>query len=479
MSFAKVIGQDAAINVLRRALAAERVPQAYLFIGPPNVGKTLVAVEFAKAANCTAPPGSEDGTSPPDPLATSGEEGNGLLPPGPLPQREGGIGAPSLSLFGDEAAAPSLSLFGDEAAAAPSLFDAPARPETSAVLDAPTPADEPPASPSPISEPAAGETHSRLPDACDVCRNCTRIGRLAHPDFRLVRPMVKIQMEAAEGESDITQIEGAMITTDQVADLIADANLKISQARRKIYVIVGAEAMNVAAANRLLKTLEEPPGATTFVLTTANVSALLPTIVSRCQALHFRPIPTELAVPHLAARYPDVDPGVVKSVAAFSGGRIGWADHLLAHPGVLAVRDGLLEMAASLPQRQPGEAMVLGETLLTFAEHWWLATEDGDVAEKLLKGNRDRVLRTKMNDLLDVIVTWFRDLALISSGGEERLLINADRAPQLHQAAPAYNATRCGVVCEEIEAVKRQLRGNANLRLAAEIAMLKLIGANS
>ena len=460
MSFANVIGQEAAINVLRRALAAQRVPQAYLFIGPPNVGKTLVAVEFAKATNCTSPPGPLDCTSP----------------PGPLPRREGendtttsAPGLPALGLFDEveeSAAAPqSLSLFDDEPAVA-------------------SPAVSVPSPPVAFSLNAEGETgtapsaRAGLPDACDVCHTCERIGRLAHPDFRLVRPLVKIQMESTEGESDVAQIEGAMITTDQVADLIADANLKISQARRKIYVIVGAEAMNVAAANRLLKTLEEPPGATTFVLTTANVSALLPTIISRCQALHFRPVPTDLAVPYLAARYPDVDPGVVKSVAAFSGGRIGWADHLLAHPGVLAVRDGLLEMTASLPQRQPGEAMVLGETLLTFAEHWWLATEEGDVAEKLLKGNRDRVLRTKMNDLLDVIVTWFRDLALISSGGEERLLINADRVVQLRKAAPAYNATRCGAVCEEIAAVKTQLRGNANLRLAAEITMLKLIGAS-
>jgi DNA polymerase III subunit delta' len=458
MSFANVIGQEAAINVLRRSLAAQRVPQAYLFIGPPNVGKTLVAVEFAKAANCTSPPG---------PLPTLVDERLGEGENGTAPA------AQALGLF-DEVEAKAVAPAAPQALG---LFDEveeeppPPRPEAKDGLLPPTPLPR-------RDEENVADLRTGLPDACDVCHNCVRIGRLAHPDFRLVRPLVKIQTESTEGEADVTQIEGAMITTDQVADLIADANLKISQARRKVYVIVGAEAMNVTAANRLLKTLEEPPGATTFVLTTANVSALLPTIISRCQALHFRPVPTDLAVPFLSARYPDVDLGVVKSVAAFSGGRIGWADHLLAHPGVLAVRDGLLEMAASLPQRQPGEAMVLGETLLTFAEHWWLATEEGDVAEKLLKGNRDRVLRTKMNDLLDVIVTWFRDLALISSHGEERLVINADRAEQLQRAAKAYTPSHCGQVCEELEAIKTQLRGNANLRLAAEITMLKLIGAS-
>jgi DNA polymerase-3 subunit delta' len=375
MAFSAVLGQSAPISVLRRALASSRVPQAYLFIGPPNVGKTLTAVEFAKAANCERP-------------------GEGL------------------------------------------------------------------------------------PDACDECSTCTRIARLAHPDFRLVRPLVKIQMEAGEGEPDSAQIEGAMITTDQVGNLIADANLKISQAKRKVYVIVGAETMNTTAANRLLKTLEEPPSATTFILTTANASALLPTVISRCQALQFRQVPSELAVPFLQARYRDVDPAVVRSVAALSGGRIGWADHLLAHPGVIAVRDSLLEVAASLPYRRLGEAMVLGETLTTLAEHWWLATEEGEMAEKLLKGNRDRVLRTKMNDLLDVWVAWFRDIALACAGGDTALLINVDRAQQLSDVARAYTGDRARGACEAIDDVKRQLRGNANLRLAAEVLLIKLLQAS-
>ncbi len=52
MSFSKVVGHEQAIEVLRRAIHTGHLPQAYLFVGPPNVGKTLVAKEFAKAVNC-------------------------------------------------------------------------------------------------------------------------------------------------------------------------------------------------------------------------------------------------------------------------------------------------------------------------------------------------------------------------------------------------------------------------------------------
>lgn len=379
MSFSQVIGQERPISILRRALFTQRVSHAYLFVGPPNVGKSLVGREFAKAANCE---------------------------------------------------------INTEFASAESV------------------------------------------EPCDQCLSCRRIADDAHPDVRVIRPLARVQAEDEEGTREAAVIEGSMISTEQVADLVTEVGMKATQARRKVFMVLSAEAMNPTAANRLLKTLEEPPGTTTLILTTHNPGGLLPTIVSRCQSLTFRAAPLHEAEAALRARYPEADLGTLRSVVALSGGRVGWAIRLLSRPQVLRLRTELLNLAASLPGRQWVEGMAVGEKLLEAAENWWLATEDPELAEKALRASRDRVLRTRMSDVLDVLATWFRDLALLTAGGDPGLVINADRLTELQGLSKLRNAARCRRACEDIETTRRELRGNANLRLAAEVLAFKLISAS-
>jgi DNA polymerase-3 subunit delta' len=377
MSFSSVIGHEHPIRILRRAIHAERVSHAYLFVGPASVGKTLVAHEFAKVLNCQGPPLLQD---------------------------------------------------------------------------------------------------AETLDPCDQCQACVNITRDAFPDVHLVQPLSKLQSASDEDSRDVV-FEGTMITTEQIADVVREANLKATHGRRKVFIITSAEAMNPASANRLLKTLEEPPGQTTLILTTQNLAGLLPTIISRCQMVTFRPAPLVAAEEALRARHPEVDPGTLRSLAALSGGRIGWAERLLLHPQVLSLRADLLGLAASLNGRDWFEGMAVGEKLIGIAEDWWLATEDEDFAERALKASRDRVLRTRMNDVLDVLLSWFRDLLLIASEGSPGLVVNGDRLPAIQASAAGRNPARLRRACEDIQEIRRQLRGNANLRLACEVLAMKLIGA--
>ena len=101
-------------------------------------------------------------------------------------------------------------------------------------------------------------------EACGECRSCRLFRAGNHPDFRRVEP--------AEGESGIA--------VGAVRDLVAQVSLTAELAR--VAVIAPAEAMTVPAANAFLKTLEEPPGRTVFILTSDAPGRLLPTIRSRC-----------------------------------------------------------------------------------------------------------------------------------------------------------------------------------------------------
>ena len=94
---------------------------------------------------------------------------------------------------------------------------------------------------------------------------------IAHPDLRWVGP------------------DGAVIKVDAVRDIVAFAQGTPQAGPRKAAVIAGAHALNVHAANALLKTLEEPPAGTHLLLVTSQPGRLLPTIRSRCQRLEIRP----------------------------------------------------------------------------------------------------------------------------------------------------------------------------------------------
>ena len=107
-------------------------------------------------------------------------------------------------------------------------------------------------------------------DACGTCASCKRIARGVHADVLLVEP----------GESGTIKI-------DQVREAIDRAAYRPFEGRRRVVIVDDADALNAEAQNALLKTLEEPPAASTFVLVTSRPDMLLPTVLSRCQRLRF------------------------------------------------------------------------------------------------------------------------------------------------------------------------------------------------
>jgi DNA polymerase III delta' subunit len=116
--------------------------------------------------------------------------------------------------------------------------------------------------------------------ACQHCRSCARFTATTHPDFLVVEP----------------EEPGKAIKVDQVRDLISQFALASHQGGYRIAIVQPAEQMNLAAANSLLKTLEEPPADSLILLISARPSLLPATILSRCQRLEFAPPAHELAL---------------------------------------------------------------------------------------------------------------------------------------------------------------------------------------
>lgn len=128
---------------------------------------------------------------------------------------------------------------------------------------------------------AALECEGATGGACGECPPCRKVARGIHPDVRHVKP---------EGLTESGK-ERSQIRMEQVrADILAPMELPPYEGKKLVIVVDPTEALNESAQNALLKPLEEPPAYVQFVLVSGNVSALLPTIRSRCHEVTLAPV---------------------------------------------------------------------------------------------------------------------------------------------------------------------------------------------
>ena len=128
---------------------------------------------------------------------------------------------------------------------------------------------------------------------CGQCDSCGWFSQYSHPDYRRVRPEILEEEGAAEDAADEVgeakkggksgKAPSKEIKIDQIRALADFMNISTHRQGLRVVLLYPAEALNTAAANALLKTLEEPPPATLFLLVSDSLDRLLPTILSRCR----------------------------------------------------------------------------------------------------------------------------------------------------------------------------------------------------
>ncbi len=256
----------------------------------------------------------------------------------------------------------------------------------------------------------ASNCEGPAPTPCGACRPCKAIEAGTHPDVLALEP-------------DPSRAS-PIIPVKDVREVIRRSGYHRYAGRRRVVIIDPAEALQPAAANALLKTLEEPPEGTGFILIASHASALLPTIVSRCQRVRFGPVP----VPALRDWLQSQGKGrVAEQAAALSLGCPGRALEL-AGSGLrkrLATRDQVLEA-------------LQGDTA---ARH--------DLARKLTAGDRAK-WSAKVNTVLEVLEDLLRDAALHAAGRGP--LLNTDRPEVVEHWARALwpgGLARCAQAIED------------------------------
>jgi len=273
---------------------------------------------------------------------------------------------------------------------------------------------------------------------CGQCRSCQRILERKHAD---VTP-VGLDSKTEIGIDDIRYLQRI-------------ANLPPYEGKYKVFIIDGAEYLSTEAANSLLKILEEPPQNVVWLLLAAEDGHLLPTIISRCQRLELKPVPSEQVQEALVNSY-NVETNRAKLLAQLCRGRLGWALSALANDDILEQRSQRIDrmvslLTASLSQR--------------FAYAQELASQ--------FSQNR-RTGAEIMEDWLD----WWRDLMLIKGSCQEKI-VNVDYQTALEEQARGLSLSEINGFLTDLCLLQEEISRNVNPRLVLEWLMLNLPRKNS
>lgn len=263
---------------------------------------------------------------------------------------------------------------------------------------------------------------------CGRCRACRLLAQDKHPDFKHIKP------------------DGAFIKVDQVRKLIEELSLKPVEAKTRVIILEDAQHLNPAAANALLKTLEEPFPDTIFILTAKTETEVMDTILSRCQRVAFQPLDASTLAAILTARGydPVADAG---HLAYLSGGSLVKAEAMLQQSSVNR-RLWLLKELAALPQSSPARILSLANELNKTKKH--------------------------LPDDLDLILSWLRDLLAVKISAET--IINNDFLLELQYNAGLYRMEDINAKLGILQTATGQLTNsnNTNPRLGLEYLLFAL-----
>jgi DNA polymerase-3 subunit delta' len=153
----------------------------------------------------------------------------------------------------------------------------------------------------------------------------------AHPDVIVLSHLPKDEKEERKRDDGKPYELKRNITIDQIRQMQARLTTRPTVGERRAVIIDPADDLEKNAANALLKSLEEPPRGTFFLLVSHRPAKLLPTIRSRCRTLRFPPLGDEAVARLLAERAPEADPATRAAAVAAAGGSPGAALEFVAH----------------------------------------------------------------------------------------------------------------------------------------------------
>ncbi|MDZ4184423.1 MAG: DNA polymerase III subunit delta' [Desulfuromonadales bacterium] len=270
-------------------------------------------------------------------------------------------------------------------------------------------------------------------NGCGECPACRKVDHQNHPDLHIV------------------EADGNTIKIEQIRALQKELSFRPLEGERKICVIEAAEKMNASSGNALLKTLEEPSGHALLILLTSRPDAVLPTIRSRCQRLPFSRLPTAI---------------IRRALAEADAGNEAHA-HILA-----TLSDGSFHKALGRDRDlylERRKTILKAVTALSHGSYLPLFELAAELAEE----------KERLNEILDILRAFYRDLLLCQHGWPEDDLVNRDLIEKVRRIAAQESPQSLLRKIEAINAAYFYLERNVNGQLILEVLLMRLTATQS
>lgn len=264
---------------------------------------------------------------------------------------------------------------------------------------------------------------------CNECKSCIKFDSNNHPDVY------------------VYSSDGKTFKKEKIEELQRTINIKPYEGDKKIYILENIDTMTTFAQNSFLKTLEEPPKYATILMTVTNSHSLLPTIISRCQILKFTRIDSSMIMDRLINKY-GIDDNRAKIITSFSNGIIGKAIDLSVSQEFNDIREELINTI---------EDTLKGDKSKIFS------------LSKFFEENKENI-----DDILDMILIWFRDILFVKELDHNKFIINRDKLDILNNQSNKLSKMKIHDIIETVKETKNNIASKVNFNLAIEIMLLKI-----
>lgn len=268
-------------------------------------------------------------------------------------------------------------------------------------------------------------------EPCQKCDSCKKALGKNHPDIIMVN-----------------HEKPGTISIDEIREqVIHDVAIKPYSSPHKIYIIPDAEMMTVQAQNALLKTIEEPPEYAVIMLLTSNVDALLPTIQSRCVTINTKPISKEEIAGYLVSHL-SMEREQAEIAAGFCQGNMGKAIRFANSKDFQEMKEDTLHLLKNIEHMDISEIV---DSIRIFSQK---------------KGMID--------DYLDLMLLWYRDVLMFKVTKDANLLLYRDRFHDISHQASVHTYESIENILQAIDKAKVRLGANVNFEVTMELMALTM-----
>ncbi len=267
-------------------------------------------------------------------------------------------------------------------------------------------------------------------DACGVCTSCKQAESHNHPDIKY-----------------ITHDKTSISVNDIREQLNNDISIKPYSSEYKIYIIPDANKMTEQAQNALLKTIEEPPVYAIIILLTENCDSLLPTIRSRCVTLTMNPVEKDKICTYLENKF-QLEPEQAQIAANYCQGNIGKAIRFASSSDFIEMKNQVLKLLKNLDSMDIASII---DTIKEFSTH-----------------------KNDINDYLDLMLLWYRDVLMFKVTKDANLLLYSDEYSAISEQATKRDYENIENIIAAIDKAKVRLKANVNFDVTIELMILAM-----